>query len=119
MSDEEIDKTGAEEIELSSSQWFNAAQLLLSEKRTALSILRTGAAIFALPLSVLGLLIATFKLYQDSPIQHLIIPLLIICGALVILAIYLIARALMNISHYDKLLHELKKDHEILKDLMD
>ncbi len=119
MSDKEIDSAREVEIETSSSQWFNAAQLLLSEKRTALSVLRTGAAIFALPLSVLGLLIATFKLYQDSPIQHLIIPLLTICSALVALAIYLITRSLRNIYHYDKLLHELKKDHEILKDLMD
>jgi hypothetical protein len=30
-------------------------QLLLSEKRTALSLLRTGIAVFALPLSVLSL----------------------------------------------------------------
>lgn len=35
------------------SQWFNSAQLLLSEKRTSLSVLRTGVGIFVLPLSVL------------------------------------------------------------------
>ena len=36
-------------------------QVLLSEKRTALSSMRTGIAVFALPLSVLSVLIATSR----------------------------------------------------------
>ncbi len=40
---------------------FNEIQVLLAEKRTALSSLRTGIAIFALPLSVLSVLIATSR----------------------------------------------------------
>ena len=39
-------------------------QLLLAEKRTTLSTLRTGIAIFAFPLSVLSVLIATSKSYE-------------------------------------------------------
>jgi hypothetical protein len=38
---------------------LNEIQLLFSEKRTSLSTLRTGIAIFAFPLSVLSVLIAT------------------------------------------------------------
>jgi len=42
---------------------INEVQLLLSEKRTSLSTLRTGIAIFAFPLSVLSVLIATSRHY--------------------------------------------------------
>ena len=37
---------------------FGEIQVLLAEKRTALASLRTGIAVFALPLSVLSALIA-------------------------------------------------------------
>ena len=40
---------------------FGEIQVLLAEKRTALSSLRTGIAVFALPLSVLSVLIATSR----------------------------------------------------------
>jgi len=43
---------------------LNEVQLLLSEKRTALSTMRTGIAVFAFPLSVLSILIATSRLYN-------------------------------------------------------
>ena len=44
---------------------FGEIQVLLAEKRTALASLRTGIAVFALPLSVLSALIATSRLLQD------------------------------------------------------
>ena len=37
---------------------INKVQLLLSEKRTALSVMRTGIAVLALPLSIFSALIA-------------------------------------------------------------
>ena len=40
---------------------FGEIQVLLAEKRTALAALRTGIAVFALPLSVLSALIATSR----------------------------------------------------------
>ena len=43
---------------------FGEIQVLLAEKRTALASLRTGIAVFALPLSVLSALIATSALLQ-------------------------------------------------------
>lgn len=43
---------------------INELQLVLSEKRTALSVLRTGIAIFALPLSVVTVLVATSRYYD-------------------------------------------------------
>src|SRR5436190_20338458 len=45
---------------------FGEIQLLLAEKRTALASLRTGIAVFALPLSVLSALIATSLLLQHG-----------------------------------------------------
>ena len=43
---------------------INQVQLLLAEKRTALAIMRTGIAVFALPLSIFSALIATSKWYE-------------------------------------------------------
>jgi hypothetical protein len=42
---------------------LNEVQVLLSEKRTSLSTMRTGIAVFAFPLSVLSILIATSGSY--------------------------------------------------------
>lgn len=43
---------------------FGEIQVLLAEKRTALASLRTGIAVFALPLSVLSALIRDLTLLQ-------------------------------------------------------
>jgi hypothetical protein len=45
-------------------------QVLLSEKRTALSSMRTGIAVFALPLSVLSVLIATSRYYSIGKVMR-------------------------------------------------
>jgi uncharacterized membrane protein YkgB len=45
---------------------FGEIQVLLAEKRTALAGLRTGIAVFALPLSVLSALIATCSAHGSS-----------------------------------------------------
>src|SRR5260221_14694825 len=75
-------------------------QLLLAEKRTALSTLRTGIAIFAFPLSVLSVLIATSKLYEIQSVMHWLLPLLILNLGLTVLAVYLIVHALRRGGHY-------------------
>jgi hypothetical protein len=98
--------------------WLESAQLLLAEKRTALSVLRTGTSIFVLPLSVLSLLIATSKLYQSQAVWHLMIPLLVLCAGLIVLSIVLVVRALRNLRRYDRLLHELKLRHPVLSELI-
>ncbi len=49
-------------------------QVLLSEKRTALASLRTGIAVFALPLSVLSVLIATSRYYNMGAVMPLLVP---------------------------------------------
>src|SRR5205814_9272723 len=86
-------------------------QVLLSEKRTALASMRTGIAVFALPLSVLSVLVATSKQYQLVNVLHFLLPLLALCAALVALGFYLIIHSILRIRHYDRLIKELKRQH--------
>src|SRR5438309_2743195 len=88
---------------------FGEIQLLLSEKRTALSTLRTGIAIFALPLSVLSILISTSRFYDVSNVLHLLLPLLLLSASLTALAIYLIVHSIRRIHRCDRHIQELKR----------
>ena len=98
---------------------LNEVQLLLSEKRTSMSALRTGIAIFALPLSVLSVLIATSKFYEVVKVLPLLIPLLLINLGLITLAVYLILRSIQRIRHYDRLILEFKRKHSKLAEFLD
>ena len=98
---------------------LNEVQLLLSEKRTALSALRTGIAIFAFPLSVLSVLIATSRSYQAEKVLHWLVPLLLLNLGLVLLAVYLIVHAIRRIRHYDRMIMEFKRQHSRLAQLLD
>ena len=98
---------------------LNEVQLLLSEKRTALSALRTGIAIFAFPLSVLSVLIATSRSYQAEKVLHWLVPLLLLNLGLVLLAVYLIVHSIRRIRHYDRMIREFKRKHSRLAQLLD
>jgi hypothetical protein len=98
---------------------LNEIQLVLSEKRTALSTLRTGIAIFAFPLSVLSVLIATSSAYEIGKVLHRLLPLLALNLGLVVLAVYLIAVANRRIHHYDCLIAGFKRKHSKLVELLD
>ena len=98
---------------------LNEVQLLLSEKRTALSTLRTGIAIFAFPLSVLSVLVATSRLYDFLEVIPLIVPLVLINLGLTVLAIYLIVHGIRRVRHYDRVINEFKRQHSRLAQLLD
>jgi uncharacterized membrane protein YdbT with pleckstrin-like domain len=98
---------------------FGEIQLILAEKRTALSGLRTGIAVFALPLSVLSVLIATSKYYQIVKVLPFLVPLLALNAALIVLGCYLVIHAILRIRHYDRLIKELKRQHSTLAEFMD
>ena len=98
---------------------INEVQLILAEKRTSLSTMRTGITVFVLPLSVLSVLIATSKYYDIFQVMHLIVPLLLICAALVVLGTYLIVRAIIRIRHHDKLILQLKRKHMWISEYID
>lgn len=94
-------------------------QLLLAEKRTALSTLRTGIAVFALPLSVLSVLIATSKAYEPARVLHWLVPLVLLNLGLVALGVYLITLAVLRIRRYDRLLDDFKQKNQRLARLLD
>ena len=100
------------------SEILAEVQLLLAEKRTSLSALRLGIAIFAFPLSVLSVLIATSKNYHMSEVMGLMILVLLINAGLVALAVYLIFRALRRIRHYDRIIDEYKQQYGKLARLL-
>ena len=98
---------------------LNEVQLLLSEKRTALSTMRTGIAVFAFPLSVLSILIATSRMYQLHEVAQWLVPLLLLNLGLTVLGVYLIAHAFRRIHHYDRMINQFKRRHSKLATLLD
>jgi hypothetical protein len=108
--DKEVDST---------SVIINEVQLLLAEKRTTLASMRTEIAVFALPLSVLSVLIATSKYYNVLQVINLLVPLLVLCAGLVVLGSYLIIRSINRTRHYDRLIFELKRKHNKIAEFMD
>ena len=57
---------------------INEVQLILAEKRTSLASLRTGIAVFAIPLSIMGVLIATSRYYEIVEVLPLFIIVMVI-----------------------------------------
>ncbi len=98
---------------------FGEVQMLLAEKRTALAALRTGIAVFALPLSVLGLLVATSKYYDPARVLHFLVPLLALSAGLAIFGCYLIVTSMLRLRHYDHLIRKLKEQYGGLAELID
>src|ERR1700716_4717176 len=97
---------------------FNEIQLLLAEKRTALSSLRTGIAIFALPLSVLSVLIATSRYYSFARVMPLLVPLLILNLGLVVLGSWLICHSIRRIHRYDRIIRDLRGKYRSLAEFI-
>ncbi|MCC8995540.1 MAG: hypothetical protein LM517_00455 [Nitrosomonas sp.] len=97
---------------------MDEVRLILAEKNTAFSLMRTGIAILALPLSIMSLLVATSKYYDVLQVLHFLIPIGILNLALVILSIYLIVRSMMHIHFYDKLLYKIKLRNKNLSELI-
>ena len=86
-------------------------QVLLSEKRTALASLRTGIAVFALPLSVLSALIATSRYYSMEKVMPLLAPLLLLNLGLVVLGCWLVFRSIHRIHHFEARIRELSQKY--------
>lgn len=97
---------------------FNEVQLLLAEKRTSLSALRTGIAVFAFPLSVLSVLIATSRSYDIHAVMQWLVPLVLLNLGLVLLGVYLVTRAVLHLHRYDRLLEKLKRQNARLAELL-
>jgi uncharacterized membrane protein YidH (DUF202 family) len=104
---------------ITDSMAINEVQLILAEKRTSLAVMRTGIAVLALPMSVTSVLIATSKLYDIFHVLHFLIPLGILNLALVIFGAYLIARSIILMVHYDRLIKEIKQQHSMIGQFID
>lgn len=81
-------------------------------------MLRTGIAILALPLSVLSVLIATSKYYNIIRVLYFILPLILLCFGLTVLALYLMAKAMIRIHRYDLLIDKLKQKSKMLSEII-
>jgi len=98
---------------------INEAQLILAEKRTSLSVMRTGIAVLAIPLGVTSLLIATSRYYDLLHVMHLMVPLMVLNSVLVVLGIYLIVRAFRRLHHQDRMMREIKRSHSCIAEFID
>jgi uncharacterized membrane protein YidH (DUF202 family) len=98
---------------------FGEIQVLLAEKRTALSSLRTGIAVFALPLSVLSVLIATSRYYNVTSVMPFLAPLLLLNLGLVVLGSWLIYHSIRRIHRYDRLIQNLTQKYRSIAEFID
>ncbi len=91
-------------------------QLILAEKRTTLAVMRTGIGVFTLPLSVVTVLVATSRYYNFLETYHFLVPLLVLCTGLVVLAVYLIHRSVLRIWKQDAIIKKIReKDPGLLE----
>jgi len=98
---------------------FGEVQVLLAEKRTSLAALRTGIAVFALPLSVLSVLIATSRYYSFGKVMPLLVPLLLLNFGLVMLGSWLIYRSIHRIHHYKRRIRELTQKYQSIAEFIE
>ena len=98
---------------------FGEIQVLLAEKRTALASLRTGIAVFALPLSVLSALIATSRYYSMEKVMPLLAPLILLNLGLVVLGSWLIYRSIHRIHHYERRIRELSQKYRSIAEFIE
>jgi uncharacterized membrane protein YidH (DUF202 family) len=97
---------------------FEKVQLLLAEKRTALSLLRTGIALLTLPLSVVSILIATSHYYESSKVLYLLIPVLAISVILLLLGSWIVGHSFRKYRALEQKIREVKIAHAELKNLI-
>ena len=98
---------------------FGEIQVLLAEKRTALASLRTGIAVFALPLSVLSALIATSRYYSIEKVMPLLLPLLLLNLGLVVLGSWLVYRSIRRIHHFEHRIKELSDKYRSIAEFIE
>jgi hypothetical protein len=98
---------------------FGEIQVLLAEKRTALSSLRTGIAVFALPFSVLSVLIATSRYYSFDRVMPLLVPLLLLNFGLVVLGSWLIYRSIRRIHHFEHRIRDLSEKYRSIAEFIE
>jgi len=98
---------------------INEVELLLAEKRTSLSGIRTGLTIVALPLSVLMLLVVLSKYYDPSSVLPAIVIIGTICVVLFAFGSILILRSHNQIVECDRKIKKIKEQDKEVEALVD
>jgi uncharacterized coiled-coil protein SlyX len=97
------------------SMLINEISLILAEKRTALSVLRTGLAVLVLPISVVSVLVAVSRHYDPAKVAYLLAPLLALSLVLAVLGLFLVFRSFKKAIFLDKLNQILKNQNPQLR----
>lgn len=95
------------------------ARLILAEKRTWLAVMRTGIALLALPMSVIGLLVAFSNYYDPREVVWLFAPVVALCALLIAGGCYLVARSFIHLHRDDARLQDLKRRRPEISRLVD
>ena len=123
MEDQKRDQDPAADEELSASCppgiIINEVQLILAEKRTSLASLRTGIAVFAIPLSIMGVLVATSRYYEILDVLPLFIPVMVFNLLLLALGCYLVVRAIIKLRREDRMIRDIKRKHSAIAEFID
>jgi uncharacterized membrane protein YidH (DUF202 family) len=98
---------------------INEVQLILAEKRTSLASLRTGIAVLAIPLSIMGALVATSRYYEILDVLHLFIAVMALNALLLALGAYLIVRAIIRLRREDRMINDIKRKHSLIAEFID
>jgi uncharacterized membrane protein YidH (DUF202 family) len=98
---------------------INEVQLILAEKRTSLASLPTGIAVFAIPLSIMGVLVATSRYYEIFDVLHLFIAVMVMNALLLALGSYLVIRAVVKLRREDRMINEIKRKHSAIAEFID
>jgi len=99
------------------SMLINEISMVLAEKRTSLSVMRTGIAILALPLSVLSVLVVISRYYDPAKVMYLLGPLLGLCGILTVLGAFMIFTSFKRIGQLNRVVVALKQQNQSLREL--
>lgn len=113
--EDDLEHTMREELVMSE------LKLLYAEKRTSLSVLRTGIAILMLPLSVFTVLVATSRYYNilDPGTLAFAVPLIVISLLLIIFGGMLILRSLRSTRRCDEKISIIRKEDRLADDLLE
>lgn len=98
---------------------INEVQLILAEKRTSLASLRTGIAVFAIPLSIMGVLIATSRYYEILEVLPLFMTVMVTNVLLLALGAFLVIRAIIKLRYEDRMIKNIKRKNSVIAEFID
>jgi hypothetical protein len=116
---DEIDAVATPPADCPPGILMGEVQLILAEKRTSLASLRTGIAVAAIPLSIMGLLVATSRWYEIRDVLLLFGTVMAFNALMLALSGYLIVRAIVKLRREDRLIQGIKRKHSSVADLID